>query len=401
MELPSEVWRTIVAFADVRSIFVLRQTCREVRSLSERDLAAPIVANCGDHTVILEVPGALRCALPGSLKACGETVLLTQVSKATVAVWSHAGDALYRARHRSSVVDCAVAGNTLATLCVDGNARLYDLDTGSLRHRIYCSKGFDVNPRMRRCALSHDGRLLATSGRGLAVWKASSGELRDRKAHRVASVVFSPVGRTLCVSTEDDDDDDDGSRAADEQERLGVDGRRPVFSPDGELLAVLSDCSTELCIHTADASALRATLRISGEKRDDDSDDDEASVPPSLEYYDYTLRRKHRFVDYAFAANGRWLATHADDSKLRIWRLADRRVLHVLDFHRLNEVLVGFSFSPEGTMLVTRSSGLRLWDTCTGTAVGRLDLGDRRLEPPYSAGFLRPACLSHVSSHLD
>ena len=81
-----------------------------------------------------------------------------------------------------------------------------------------------------------------------------------------------------------------------------------------------------------------------------------------------TLPHDDRVTMVAFSADGRTLATSADDKTIRLWDRADGSLRRILEGHI--DAVDGLAFSPDGRLA---SSGydktIRLWDPASGQCV--------------------------------
>ena len=105
--------------------------------------------------------------------------------------------------HGRSVVQSigfGAAGTTLVSSSRDGEVRVWDVGSGTLRTALKTESGLAVP-----AAISPDGKLLVTGGpAGITFWDAATGELLDRHADArgdpaVAALAFRPDGALLAV----------------------------------------------------------------------------------------------------------------------------------------------------------------------------------------------------------
>jgi eukaryotic-like serine/threonine-protein kinase len=213
----------------------------------------------------------------------------------------------------------------------DGTVRFWNTQNGETNH-LRVSEG-----RVDLVALSPDGQLLITGGRGQpARWwdlrSASNGLL----ASDAARVLFSPDSRSLAVFTRGGEVQlwDTATRAMRTSLLLDSDaGFGPGFSPsafshDGRILATATGPeNVDNAISLWDTSTGQLLGICAGHKQ----------VVWSI----------------AFCPSGKTLATASDDSTLKLWNVSTQQEL--LSVRRLGGALRGLLFSPDGHLLAGAS----------------------------------------------
>jgi WD40 repeat protein len=193
---------------------------------------------------------------------------------------------------------------------------------------------------------------------------------------------FSPDGALLATVS------DDGTarlwRAADGTQQAVLSGHTGgvwdcAFSPDGTLLATAGDDRTARLWRIADSSSLTLTGHTDGVTACAFSPDGTLLATTSNDQTarlwqtaDGTLLAEltghtDSVWDCAFSPDGTLLATTSSDHTVRLWRRANGTLLMELTGH--NADVLGCAFSPDGTLLATVGEGgqVRLWHLPDGT----------------------------------
>lgn len=124
------------------------------------------------------------------------------------------------------------------------------------------------------------------------------------------------------------------------------------FSPDGKVLA--TGCNRNTTLYDTKTGARIATLF------------DESSNAKADNY----------IRSVSFSPDGKYLATGSEDRIVRIWNLAQKRILQVFQGHKSE--IYSLTFSPDGRRLVSGSGDktARMWDLETGSCVFTLTIDD-------------------------
>ncbi len=198
------------------------------RGAGERGRAAPngssgvAFSADGKRVAVLCTDGTLRLwnVTDGQLHLAGKTALRASFSAIAfspdgrgvawgtwdglVAVTSAVdGETRRLGRHGKNVIQSIgfdAAGTTLVSSSRDGEVRIWNPTTGTLRKAIKVQSGLSVP-----AAVSPDGKLIVTGGpAGLCFWNAATGELLDRRRdvagdQAVGALAFRPDGILLAV----------------------------------------------------------------------------------------------------------------------------------------------------------------------------------------------------------
>jgi hypothetical protein len=273
---------------------------------------------------------------------------------------------LLRLRNGVSVHACGVARDVpvVATVDRDGNARVWDLDTGEVRDERRVGTG------AVSCGIGPDGAMLLIAGlRGSAVWEVeavgSEGVARRFVGldGTVRRCMFGSSGHLFAVVRTDG-----GVEVRDmagTQRRLPSDGepvRGCAFSPDeGTLATIGADGAARLW----DVGSLRQVASLAPR------DHDGKPIPLTC---------------CAFSPDGRLLAVSRGDGATVLWDgTYDWMVAEGGD-----EAIRACTFSPDGRSLVTiRMDGaVRICDVASGREIAELDASDRQTAAPL--GQVRP-----------
>ncbi len=232
-------------------------------------------------------------------------------------------------------------GKRLASIGVDGTAKVWDVGTGELVRSLSGEPdtiGYDI-------AFSPDGRLLAASWASqVSVWDAASGELLLRLPGQVVGMgttdrlAFSPDSARLAVANMDGQPK--VFDAANGRELLVLAGHEGVtdgltYSPDGKRLAT-GDSAGVVKIWDAAGGQELATLEHGG--------------------WVHGL---------AFSPDGRNLAAAGEDGRLVVW---DTKIGATILSLPTRSGLYDVNYTPDGQRLVSvhQEGAAMLWDAATG-----------------------------------
>jgi eukaryotic-like serine/threonine-protein kinase len=273
---------------------------------------------------------------------------LDRAVRASLAGWHAGAKRLERTlSHGGGVLGVAFSpdGRSLATVCADRLARLWDLAKGGP-----LSAPMDHDGPVHAIAFNPDGTMIATVGHDGALrrWDAVTGTSLGAIIRHEAPVValrFSPDGSKIATASRADLSglwDAATGLAIDATSTAGHDG--PVldiaFHPDGTMLAVAGDDGRVWFRETATGRRLDATLRH------------DAAVPA-----------------LAFSPDGRSLLTGCRDGRARLWDLSGWTLL--AEFPHQAEV-GRVAVSPAGRSVATacHDGTARLWDLASGKPIG-------------------------------
>lgn len=246
-------------------------------------------------------------------------------------------------------------GRYIATVSLDGTARLWDGISGNMRRalgqetgglKLSAFQAADGDQKMN-CAFSPDDRLLATAAKENAVriWDVESGtEFATIRGHRgpVTHLAFRPDGSGLLTASYDGTVrlwDIDGVLATTLRHQ-----HRPafaVFSPDGKRVM-----TGDTIARIWDVASSRETTRL---ETDGDA------------------------VEYGtFSPDGRVVATASSYGRITLWDAESGRATRRLAVN--GTAVVHIQFSPRGDLLASASADgtAQLWNTSTGAKVAVL-----------------------------
>ncbi len=273
---------------------------------------------------------------------------LDRAVRASLGGWHAGAKRIERTLAHGGVVHGVVFspdGRSLATVCDDRLARLWDLAKGA---PLSAPMGHDDD--VHAIAFHPDGTMIATVGRDGALrrWEAVTGTsigVALRHEAPVTVVRFSPDGSTIATASRSNAtclwDAATGS-AIDATSTTGHDTAvlDIAFHPDGTLLAASGDDGQVWLRETATGRRLDATLSH------------EAAVPSLV-----------------FGRDGRTLLTGCRDGRARLWDLSGSSLL--VEFPHRAEV-GRVAVSPDGGSAATacHDGTARLWDLATGKPIG-------------------------------
>lgn len=237
------------------------------------------------------------------------------------------------------------SGARLATGAGDGTVRLWDVATGTQLLQL------DDTGRTAALAVSPDGRLIATGSAhtDVVVWDAESGEqVAVLKAHEAAvtALAFSPDGRTLASG-------DDLGRC-----RLWTHDSEDSWSGSHWLRG-----------HSRSVTALEF---VDGGNRLISASGDNTcaqwDVASGQELRESVLTHPDWISDMAVSADGTKALTSCDDGMLRLWSLAEARVLSEIE-SPAEVAFTSVDLSPDAryVMAVSAATGrVHMWDLQSG-----------------------------------
>jgi WD40 repeat protein/tRNA A-37 threonylcarbamoyl transferase component Bud32 len=282
----------------------------------------------------------------------------------------------------------APGGRALASACLDGSARIWEVGRETDCHRLPLPAAL----RLRQVAFSPDGKTVATREFGGAVrlWERETWKpLRELRAGVVQEAIrhtlsFSADGGTLAVGLAG------GIRLWDVATgrvriELPADGfTAAAFSADGRVLAtlgtatewrvVLRDAATANPLQTLPAQLGDSLLAVSPDARRVATGtnrgglflwDSSAGGKSTI----YATGKKGTNC-LAFSPDGQTLATGNDDGTVAFWDAATGTLRAAGPAHRPQGLLC-LAFSPEGQTLATGGADgkIRLWNVPTGQEI--------------------------------
>ncbi len=283
----------------------------------------------------------------------------------------------------AGVTDVAFSpeGRRLAASSDDGSVAVWDVASGELVHPPIRAHG----DRARSVSFSPDGTLLASSGndRRVIIFDSGRGEVtRVLAGHTdyVYDVAWSPDGARL------------GSASADLTVRFwdpatgrpegspmvhATSASALTFAPDGKTMATSGDRTTILwhvgkqeravmmTQHGKSANAL--AVSPNGELMASGGDDNHVALVDSKGGRASLGGFREAVTSVTFSPDNRILAAGSWDSRVMVWDLPSRRLLHQLQDDPAEGVLA-VAFSPDGRTLAAAGARgvVRLWDVVSG-----------------------------------
>ena len=273
----------------------------------------------------------------------------------TASLWNAAS--LERLEHLSEGHDFLASsakffadGSRLATGAGDGTVRLWDVASGAENRKL------SDTGRTAALDVSDDGLLIATGGSGAEafVWDSSSGDkLATLAGHRaeVTAVAFAPGGELLATG------DDRGDC------RLWrYDAAANQWKP-GEWLRGHSRSITALEFTEQGARLVTSS---------GDNTCGQWDVAAGKEIPTGVLKHPDWVADVVVSDDGSVALTCCDDGKVRLWSLADAKVLRTIEPPTRETTYSSIDISPDGQLAaaVCAADGtVRLWNLATGDEV--------------------------------
>jgi WD40 repeat protein len=271
-------------------------------------------------------------------------------------------------------------GRLLATVTNDGDALLWEVDTGRIRKR-FRGKLY----RRVTIAFTPDGVGVALAG------PRHAPQIRDLDGRRVRMTLDHPAGKTAALAFSPDGrrlvtvDKDDRVRLWDVTDRellltVEASADRAVFAPDGETIALVDSYGVTMW-HPASGDLSTVLSDGDGRSRLQDAivfspDGRLAAAPADLDkilIWDCGTGEVVRILSdvdsacaVAFSPSGDLLAVAPDEGAPLVYDAATGARRHELTGHLAG--VTALAFAPDGTTLVTASidGAARIWDTVTG-----------------------------------
>ncbi len=280
---------------------------------------------------------------------------------------------------------------TLATASEDGTVKLWNLSQlGDIEPQTL--KGH--SGRVASLSFSPDGRTLATAGtdRTVRLWSLTSIEPKVLESHRsnVLSVSFSPDGKTIASGSSDRTvklwNAQNGSEI---KTFLGHQGAvtSVSFAPDGKLLASASGDRT---IKLWDIASNTEIKSFSGHRsgidsvvfRPDGKILASAALDKTVKLWDAATgieiktltEHRERVRSIVFSPDGKTLASAGNDRTIIFWDLNNLKSPPRRIRQAHNSRITSIRFSPDGKTLASScdDSTIKLWDAATGTEIQTL-----------------------------
>ncbi|WP_432165496.1 WD40 repeat domain-containing serine/threonine protein kinase [Streptomyces sp. bgisy031] len=255
-------------------------------------------------------------------------------------------------------------GATLATGAGDGTVRLWDVAGHKVRAKFSPRTAPGKTPvAVTTVAFSPDGRLLAagTAGNVVTLWdvagrrQVASITTTDEDSDSLDSVAFSPDGRLLATASEG------GAQLWNAKSGSGL----------GKRVAVLDD---DMWARQVAFSRDSRTVATVGYPHDQDS-----SSEWTVQLWDVArhkarkeLFRAEEIYGVSYSADGKTIATAAENRKVELWNASDGRATGSVD-ETTSVPVQSVEYSPRGsTLAVFDGDVVRLWDMAENKLTYRL-----------------------------
>jgi WD40 repeat protein/serine/threonine protein kinase len=241
-------------------------------------------------------------------------------------------------------------GTRLATGAGDGTVRMWDVAAGTeLSH-------LENTGRTAALDVSDDGKLIATGGGGneVQIWDAANGQkLATLTGHEaeVTSLRFAPGGTLLASG---------GDRGLVRLWRRDAATNKWTAGP-----VLRGHSRTITAMHFIDRGARLVTA--SG-----DNTCGQWGVATGQEIPAGLLRHPDYVADLAVSADGRLGLTCCDDGKLRLWSLADARLLRTLEPRKKDLAFTSIDLSADGRLATAACAAdgtVQLWNLDAGQEI--------------------------------
>jgi WD40 repeat protein/serine/threonine protein kinase len=314
----------------------------------------------------------------------------------SVRVWDLRADRVLftKPQPRPTISCAAVFSADGEHLVTEGGGRILVWDCRSGRQ----DQSLELDPKGTAwLEFSPDGRRFAVAlwpGKGVKLYDWAGGKLKEwrslgSQADPIASVVYSPDGKHLATGNGKEFKLWD-AESLQEIRTVQTAAEHLAFTPDGQTLYASATISLDNSVHTFTRWDVATQKELPALSVD-------VSVEPDRAFHCLSRDGKVLFVTKQYAAtyvraidtasgeeifprrghvaplhaiaispDGRTLASAGEDQMVKVWDLADRRVLHSFAVH--TQAVWGVAFSPDGKLLATgsRDGTIVLWDLARG-----------------------------------
>ncbi|KAL7936820.1 WD40-repeat-containing domain protein [Trichoderma chlorosporum] len=308
---------------------------------------------------------------------------------------------LHVLKHGDWVRDCTFSpnGRTIASASDDRDVRVWDVRTGNLQHILGRFTRYALGVSISSAKVLKGGQnidvIAAFERHQIKVWEAATGnllktldksqseinaDLQGIALSQAADMLAAAVGDNVVIWQLPD---------AIEPRVLKGESDKPVirviFSPDGKLLASTADTEITIWSTTSDIGDVVCTLppretpgedhipNQGGLGESEASLDHEAAVIEQRGHMD-------EIEGLCFSPDSKFLVSGSDDRTARVWDIARKQTVAILEYHdnRINDVC----FSPDGNWIATGSSDhtVALWKH---KSPGNWGSGESRKKPDH------------------